>query len=60
MKKKYLALALAASLVVSTLAGCGSAGTTTESAPTTAETTADSAAESTAADESTTADAGTV
>lgn len=59
MKKKYLALALAASLVVSTLAGCGSAGTTTESAPTTAETTADSAAESTAADESTTADAGT-
>ena len=59
MRKKYLALALAASLVVSTLAGCGSAGTTTESAPTTAETTADSAAESTAADESTTADAGT-
>lgn len=58
-EEKYLALALAASLVVSTLAGCGSAGTTTESAPTTAETTADSAAESTAADESTTADAGT-
>ena len=59
MKKKYLALALAASLVVSTLAGCGSKGNTTESpaapAETTAETTAESSAD-TSAEESTTAD----
>ena len=57
MKKKYLALALAASLVVSTLAGCGSKGNTTESPAAPAETTAESSAD-TSAEESTTADAG--
>ena len=51
MKKKYLALLLAASMVVGTLAGCGSSTTTTESsAP--AETTVEesAAAEETAAE----------
>ena len=57
MKKKYLALALAASLVVSTLAGCGSKENTTESPAAPAETTAESSAD-TSAEESTTADAG--
>ena len=51
MKKKYLALLLAASMIVGTLAGCGSSTTTTESsAP--AETTVEesAAAEETAAE----------
>ena len=48
MKKKYLALALAASLVVSTLAGCGSKGNTTESPAAPAETTAESSADTSA------------
>ena len=52
MKKKYLAFLLAASMVVGTLAGCGSSTSTTESSAA-AETTVESAAESTAAAEST-------
>ena len=48
MKKKYLALVLAASMVLGSLAGCGSSATTESSSA------ADTAAESTAAE--TTAD----
>ena len=48
MKKKYLALVLAASMVMGTLAGCGSSTATTESSAA-AETTVESAAESTEA-----------
>lgn len=57
MKKKYLALALAASMVVSALAGCGSNNASTGDTPaTTADTTAESSAETTAAEESTVAE----